>query len=252
VDVGGGTTDVAYFGVQRDALVKLHVESTAGERVGGSDFDQSLAFTEFGRLLGNGSNYTNGAPIPSRYYDLAFSTRDLDKQLEFRRVGKEIEQLIPKAADTLGLGRLQEVYRDQLQHFLLLNSEQAKISLSSKDTIEMKLECFSVPAVLGLEKADVSNACAQSIRKIQDLVSSAIKNSSKPDSPVRVFLTGGMSYNEDVIGAVKRVIPKRSTLARIPAFQSIVAGLAMVSYQLSAATSLASEPSNYRGIPVDQ
>jgi hypothetical chaperone protein len=252
VDVGGGTTDIAYFGVQRDALVKLQVESTAGERVGGSDFDQSLAFVHIGRILGNGSNYTSGAPIPSRYYDLAFSTRDLEKQLEFRRVGKEIEQMIPKATDNVGLGRLQEVYRDQLQHFLLLNAEQAKISLSSKDTIEMKLGCFSVPVEIVLKKEDVSTTCAQSTRKIQDLICSAIKNSNMPDSPVRVFLTGGMSYNEDVIGAVKTAIPKRSTLARIPAFQSIVAGLALVSYQLSVATSLATEPSNYRGIPIEQ
>lgn len=252
VDVGGGTTDIAYFSVQRDALVKLQVESTAGERVGGSDFDQSLAFVHIGRLLGNGSKYKNGIPIPSKFYDMAFSTRDLEKQLEFRRAGREIEQLILEAEETITLNRFQEVYRDQLQHFLLLKSEQAKILLSSKDTVEILLDCFSVPAELRLKKEDVSTNCAQSTRRILNLISSAIKNSPTPDSPVRVFLTGGMSYNEDVIAAVREVIPSRSTLARIPAFQSIVAGLAMVSYQLSVATSLASEPSNYRGIPIEQ
>ena len=252
VDVGGGTTDIAYFGVQREALIKLQVQSTAGERVGGSDFDQNIAFVHIGRLLGNGTYFKNGAPVPSKYYDLAFSTRDLEKQLEFRRVGKEIEQLISKADNTIALERLQEVYRVQLQHFLLLNAEQAKISLSNKEEIEIKLDCFSVPTILDLKKVDISTTCAQSTRKIQDLVSSAIKASRTPDSPVRVFLTGGMSFNEDVISAVKTVIPKRSTLTRIPAFQSIVAGLAMVSYQLSVATSLATEPTNYRGIPIEQ
>ena len=251
VDVGGGTTDIAYFAVERDELVKLKVESTAGERVGGSDFDQNIAFGHIGKLLGNGTYFMNGAPIPSKFYDLAFSTRDLEKQLEFRRIGKEIEQLIPRAVDTVALERLQAVYRDQLQHFLLLSAEQAKISLSSKVDIKMELDCFSAPVILALKKEDMSIACAQPTRKIQELVSSAIKNSRTPDSPVRVFLTGGMSFNEDVIAAVKLVAPKRSTISRIPAFQSIVAGLAMVSYQLSVATSLATEPTNFRGIPVD-
>ena len=251
VDVGGGTTDIAYFGVERDALVKLNIQSTAGERIGGSDFDQSLALNRIGPVLGKGTMTKDGVPIPTKYYDAAFSTRDLEKQIEFRKSGQQIEALVGQAMEPVKVGRLNEVYRDQLQHSLLLDAERAKIALTKNSDFKLTMNCFTIPADVIFTKNDVAQSCSGSVAKIREMVQNAISCAKTPNSPVRVFLTGGMSYSEEVIGAVRDVIPVRSTIARLPAFQSIIAGLAMVAHQLSMSTSIAAEPRNYRGIPIE-
>ena len=88
------------------------------------------------------------------------------------------------------------------------------------------------------------------IKKVMSIVNAAIRSSEREDDSVRVFITGGMSYNAAVVEAIKATVPKGSTIQRIPAMESIVSGLALVARQLSLAHSIALEPEVVRGIPI--
>lgn len=250
VDIGGGTTDCAYLEVEPDAETKLRVIGVSGERIGGNDFDQSIALTAIGPLIGKGATYDDGKPVPLDIIHSALNTRDIYAQGKFRKSGDAIEEMLADVVDVQSIERLYEVFRCQLQHRLLLSSEQMKINLGKASYSEQSLDYFSFPVVAKITHDEFLKCTDFEIRKIKSIVSTAINLSGQENQPVRVFMTGGMSYNPDIVEAVKATVPPGSTFQRIPALESIVAGLALVARQLSLAPSTVLEPKVVRGVPV--
>ena len=66
------------------------------------------------------------------------------------------------------------------------------------------------------------------------------------------FLTGGMSSFLPIVNLVRDIIPNGSSVRRISALQSIVAGLAVVARQLSFSESIYDEPNTVRGISINK
>src|SRR5690606_30922628 len=69
VDVGGGTTDCAVVRARPGAAQQGgrddDVLGFSGDRVGGTDFDQSLAWAAFMPLFGRGMTTKQGRPLPN-------------------------------------------------------------------------------------------------------------------------------------------------------------------------------------------
>ena len=250
VDIGGGTTDCAYIEVEPEAETKLRVIGVSGERVGGNDFDQSIAFCAIGPLIGRGAGNKNGRPIPQEIIHLALNTRDIYAQGKFRKAGTEIENILDDVSDSKPIDRLYEVFRCQMQHRLLLSAERMKIDLGSSEFSEQLLDYFFDPVLAKITHREFLECTDIEIKKVMSIVNAAIRSSEREDDSVRVFITGGMSYNAAVVEAIKATVPKGSTIQRIPAMESIVSGLALVARQLSLAHSIALEPEVVRGIPI--
>jgi hypothetical chaperone protein len=245
VDVGGGTTDIAYLDVGTEKDQILTVLGISGERTGGNDFDQSIALNKFGPFIGRNLSMLNSIVVD------ALSTRDIHSQAKFRLSGEYIYQTLKKNLKDITCNRLYHLYVNQLQHQVLLSGESLKVSLSTLDTVSLNIDFLPPDFEINLTNSDVNSCCSNHFEIIKKNILLAIP-SQQSEKPVRVFITGGMSGFLPVVNLVREVVPKGSTIRRISALHSIVAGLAVVSRQLSFSESAFDEPQSVRGISISK
>ena len=252
VDIGGGTTDVAYLDVNPNSEIKLQVLGVSGSRIGGNDFDEMLARRAFGPFFGAGSNLKNGLAMPTDIFSSALSTRDIHEQAKFRSSGARIIELLETASKRIHVERLYQIYVKQLQNKLILSAENLKIKLSDLDRINQEIEYLDGEVTLNISNQQMAEYCQAELSKIQSVIKDAILFEKNRSAGIRVFLTGGMSYCRHVTEAVAAVLPAGSTMQRIPGFQSIISGLAVVARQLSRSETVFLEPESIRGVPVER
>jgi hypothetical chaperone protein len=241
IDVGGGTTDIACLRTRRDEEVKLEVLGIAGERIGGNDIDESIALNKF--LTFFSKDISEARKITSN----AFATRDMHRQAEFREAAESIFLLTKSNPDSLELRRLNELYRLQLQHRLLLYGESLKKNIGESQISIERIDCFNPSFEVELSVGEVFEFCERHLSTICRNIESALPDHNN-QRPIRVFMTGGMSLFFPLIKAVREFLPKGSTFKRIPALHSVCAGLAIVARQLN--LNSFDEPKNVRGINV--
>lgn len=252
VDVGGGTTDVVYLGVDSSADVKLSVLSTSGERVGGGDFDEAIAISKIGPLIGTRSRLKNGSSAPNGVIIDALSTRDIHRQAKFRRAGGEIHKLITAAEEPIIFQRLYRIWQEQLQHRILLNAEDLKKYIGAKPTSTVELILHNESFDLALSPSELASICESELKRIERIVSSALEVRDGARTGARVFLTGGMSLCSGVVEAIHRIFPEGTMIRRISSLQSVAAGLAVAARHLSLTENFLSDNENVRGIPISK
>jgi len=252
IDMGGGTTDVAYCSVDNSETPSLCVIRATGGRVGGNDFDESIALNAFSEMLGSGERLTDGSSVPRSFVTSAFSTRDLQAQLQFRRDFQKIFDLVSRSGGIASMRRLLKVNQHQLQHLLMLKAEQIKFLRSGDSEALVLVDCFEDSFCFGADAVDYDTCCGVHERAILKLIAEALGTPESVGSPVRVFLTGGMAMSAPLVDSISRVLPERSSLNRLPVFNSVSAGLAVISRQLTIAGSIVFEPSQFRGVSIDQ
>lgn len=250
VDIGGGTTDIAYLNISKDDSLKIKIESTSGERVGGNNFDHSIALKLFGEFIGESAKLKSGVLVPNEIIHACLNTLDIYKQLWFIKQGEKIDSYIQDSVDKIPLERLYVIFRDQLQHRLLLRAEALKIESTKLNNCKFEIDFLPYPFEVNLNRADILNICASSFNKIINNVSYAIDNSINKNRKLKVFFTGGMSFSDDLINNIMERIPSGSSAQRIAGFTAVISGLAVVARQLSLSNSILLEPDNVRGIPV--
>lgn len=250
IDIGGGTTDVILLDVDTSAQEKLRVLSASGERIGGNDFDETLAISKVGPFIGAGAILKKGTNVPNEIVLDALSTRDIYKQISFRKRGEEINALISQALEPYPIERLYQVFQMQLQHRLLLVAEEFKKEVSSKGFYESKLSFFNRPFSITVNSEELSLIYSKELRATKQLIFRVLNESSDPMKGLRVFLTGGMSNSPTLIEAIKDAIPKGTVINTIGALQTVAAGLAVVARQLALSENSFSQEFNVRGIPV--
>lgn len=151
--------------------------------MGGTDFDQDLAWRGFMPLLGKDK-------VPhSILYD-AISTRNVPAQLRFKSAGYRIDQLIRSHQDLSDLERLKTLHLYQLQHRLLNSAELTKLKLSEVSACTVPLGYLEEALSQTVTRQDFLEYSSMVLSKIQRLVQEAISVAKiRPDT---VFLTGGM------------------------------------------------------------
>lgn len=187
VDIGGGTTDCAVIRLKPASMRQFDrtedILGVSGDRVGGTDFDQDLAWRGFMPLLGKDK-------VPhSILYD-AISTRNVPAQLRFKSAGYRIDQLIRSHQDLSDLERLKTLHLYQLQHRLLNSAELTKLKLSEVLACTVPLGYLEETLSQTVTRQDFLEYSSMLLSKIQRLVQEAISAAKiRPDT---VFLTGGM------------------------------------------------------------
>ena len=236
VDVGGGTTDCAVVrarpaGSTRQSRAE-DVLGFSGDRVGGTDFDQSLAWGAFMPLFGRGLSTKDGRPLPHGVLADAVSTRSMPAQLRFRAAGREIADLLRSVDDTVPLERLARLHRDQNQHRLVRSAELAKIGLSDAQACEADLHYVEAGLAVTVQRALYEDACRPSLDKIEQLVVEARQAAGV--EPKQVFVTGGMGMSPPVQARLRRVLGSDVPVEKTGALTSVGAGLGIVAAQLDA------------------
>lgn len=246
VDIGGGTTDVAVVEPSVEGEQSVHVLSSSGERVGGDDFDQAIAVRLFSSPLKHGVSALNSVVVD------ALSTRDIHAQGRFVQSGEQIVAELRKNTLPIRTSYLFQVYRQQLQHRILLYSENFKKELSKADIAKSPVTFLEPNFDLTLDSQGFRDYCDRYLVQINAVIERALKDSSLTTSkPMRVFLTGGMSNSGVLFQSLKEFFPAGSSFARIDSFNSIVAGLSVVAHHIERYES--NVPLELvRGIPVER
>lgn len=204
LDVGGGTTDCAVVrvGPKRAKLAdrSADVLGYSGDRVGGTDFDQSLAWSCFMPRFGKGSDLKSGLPFPHRPLIDAISTRDVPAQLRFGKALREIEELVAMSERPELTSRLLALQKGQMQHRIIRSAELAKIELSGAQACTASLEYVEAGLQVEVDREALAEANRAHLDKIRALVAEAISVSGA--RPQVLFVTGGMGLSPVVIERV--------------------------------------------------
>jgi len=250
VDIGGGTSDVVLFDLNAKTDEKLSVIHSVGERIGGNDFDEILAKKKFGPFIGGIGEFKNGNNSPNQILFDALSTRDLIAQAKFRKCGQELYKLISQVNDPIPFKRLYQIYFQQLQHEILLISEDSKMKLSASNSFVIKFDLFDNPFSVELHKSELSNIYANQLNALKKIIFSVFEGYESYKNNYRIFLTGGMSRSPILIDFIKQFIPAGTVINRMDSLQSVVAGLAIVARQLDLSDDSYKQDFLVRGIPV--
>jgi len=210
VDIGGGTSDFSLF---RSHLGKVDILANHGVRIGGTDFDRTLSFTEVMPHLGKGSllrdQFGPGRfPTPNAIFnDLA--TWEKIPFLYTAQTQRKVAEMLKQAEEPEKLSRLADVLRDELGHDIAFAAEAGKIAANDNaadpridlSTLEPGLSVSLYP----LQLAHILAPYGDDMRAgVHDTLAMA---GLKPEQIDRVIYVGGSSLLTVVSDAVKSVTP---------------------------------------------
>lgn len=233
VDVGGGTTDcslIKYENIGIDDAV-FSVLKSGGTRVGGTDFDQVVAWSLLMPHFGKGSYLSSGLPLPTGILYDAIATRDLPAQIRFRKSEYQIIELVRQSSDKQLLGRFQLLHKFQAQHKLLLEAERIKILLSSNPTASINLSFIENELRPETNAAQIEKAIEPPIKQVLDEVRKVTNNAL--EGPEVVYVTGGMSQSPSLINALTNEFKGVSQIRVLDSLSAVGSGLGIVSSGLT-------------------
>lgn len=198
VDIGGGTADFSLIRLSPERHAQSDRSSdilaTVGVHIGGTDFDRLLSLQAMMPLLGMGSQVkgTSRALPQSTYFDLA--TWHRIPLLYNMATVQKIRQIQLDAQEPEKVQLLREVVEDRRGHALAREVEQAKISLSGKDSTACALEGLSSELQTVIDRQGFESAIASVVARLERCVEDALQDAQlQPSQITRVFYTGGTS-----------------------------------------------------------
>ncbi|TMO98390.1 molecular chaperone [Pseudoalteromonas sp. S3260] len=199
IDIGGGTSDCSFVQMgpsfrnkqQRDADFLAH----SGKRVGGNDLDIALSYHGLMPLLGLGSTFKSGLPLPNQAFWQACKINDVKLQSQFYSAQHYRElsaQLRDVSAPEL-YKRLIHLQQNKQGHQLVQQAEAAKIALTSANSFNCDLAFLDNSLSKDISVADLALAVDDSISQIVTLAKQAITDANT--TPDVIYLTGGSAQS---------------------------------------------------------
>jgi len=250
IDLGGGTTDCSYLKPGGGDRRSLSIIASTGRRIGGADFDETLAWHLFSEHLGRGSMLRDGKLMPSSVINDLLATRDVNKQVRFRKSYDDILRFLSSSDEQIRINRLFETLLSQYQHRLISAAEGIKRALSNDKSATVELDFYSDPVSIHCEQRLYLEYVARELMAIKGVINECLQKAQHGSRPLNVFLTGGMSISPSVLSVIQLSLPGGSKFSRIDPFRSVGAGLAVVARALSDAGAISQEPDSVRGVPV--
>lgn len=177
VDIGGGTTDVAY--AELGGAEPARILRSWGLARGGTDLDSGISLRRFMPLMGS-----EVQAIPAHHYVAAASVHNLPKQREFRQQDyRRIEAPYgPRLRALQELGATTRLNR---------RAEETKIGLSSDTEHGVNLGFLEPGLDARIDTAEFAASAEDFLGRMQRLLEQV--SQEWPAPPVSIFLTGGSS-----------------------------------------------------------
>ncbi|HBP1800693.1 MULTISPECIES: Hsp70 family protein [Pseudomonas] len=211
VDVGGGTTDIA-FGEVGGSSKEPKIETTWGIGKGGSDVDVGLSLKAVMPAFGKG-NCSLLAPV----YVNAAMVSDLNRQKDFRQ-----NPLV--GVQEPFLSRVRSLQRNGVTVRLNRDVEALKVALSTHTQAATTLDYIEADLSVTATRSDLEYGRESFVRSFDKLLHQ-VKESTAESSPV-LFLTGGMSRAPYIAETVRKHFPG-SEIVHGDASLGVVGGLAI-------------------------
>ncbi|HVJ38408.1 MAG TPA: Hsp70 family protein [Stenotrophomonas sp.] len=210
VDIGGGTTDIAYASVGGTAPPQVH--RAWGVARGGTDIDLALSLAGFMPLFGRGSTR-----VPAHHYVEAAMVQDLPRQRDFRQ--HRYEGVPAPYEDRLRAlqeaGNTARLYRAV---------ERSKIALSEAGSHAESLDFIEAALATETSASALVGAAGSYLDELETLLRQVVVDIGQV--PGVVFLTGGMSRAGYVRDRVMACFPGARLVQGDPSF-GVVQGLAL-------------------------
>ena len=230
VDIGGGTSDFALVRLdpQRAARPdrKDDILASGGVHIGGTDFDKHLSLAGVMPLLGLGSLLKSGLEMPSSpYFNLA--TWHTIHQAYTRKAWANISELALEAVEPDKLKAMQNLMQQKDGHWLALQVEAAKISLSNEPVATLDLSRIGAGSEVTLARPVFDQAIDELVGRVGRTVQSLLADAGlTADAVDTVFFTGGSSGVPLLRQRVSELLPAARRVEG-DLFGSIGAGLAI-------------------------
>lgn len=229
VDIGGGTSDFCLVRLSPEraghAQRKEDILASAGVHIGGTDLDRQLSLAAVMPELGLGDLLKSGLQMPSTpYFNLA--TWHTIQQAYTRKAAAQLAELARTAAEPDKLQALQRLVQQRDGHWLAMEVEGAKISLSSQSQVALDLSRIGKGAV-SLTRPVFDDAIGAQVGRIGQTVKELLRDAGlRADQVQTVFFTGGSSGVPLLRETVAALLPL-ATRTEGDLFGSIGAGLAI-------------------------
>ena len=230
VDIGGGTSDFTLIRVGPERAGRAErrddILASGGVHIGGTDFDKALSLASMMPMLGLGSLLKSGREMPSSpYFNLA--TWHTINQAYTRKAWSQLAELHRDAADKPKLERLQSLVRERAGHWLALQVEEAKISLSGAPVAQIDMGRIAAGETVTLHRAELDRAIDALVTSVEQTVSRLLVDAGITASAIdTVFFTGGSSGVPLLRERVLALTPQARCVEG-DLFGSIGAGLAL-------------------------
>lgn len=226
IDMGGGTTDVAYATVGGNAAMPV-IHRVWGKGLGGTDVDVELSMRVAMPLFGHGNEH--GLPLYA--YRSAAKVADLSRQQAFLKYCiKRVVEPFKTRLKILGeKGATVRLNRDV---------EQLKIELSDDRTAGLSLDFIEQGLAVHVEDVALTTSAQGFLDKVGQLLEQ-VRNDLPEANPV-IFMTGGMSRAPYVQDCVRKYFGLSRIVLGDASF-GVVTGLAQFAQPFEAADPLQEE-----------
>jgi len=229
-DIGGGTSDFSLVRLSPGRAMKPErrddILATAGVHIGGTDFDKYLSLAAVMPLLGYGTQLLSGVEVPSSYY-FNLATWHTINLAYTRKMTAQLAELVRDAKEQDKMQRLQALIEDRAGHWLAMQVEEAKIGLSSEESVVLNLDRLAPPAALDVPRQLFSRAISHLVDDVGNTVAGMLADAGvKPEQIDTIFFTGGSSGVGLLRERIGAVVPSARKVEG-DLFGSIGAGLAL-------------------------
>jgi len=229
-DIGGGTSDFSLIRLSPQRALKADrredILANGGVHIGGTDFDKYLSLAGVMPMLGMGSLLMSGREMPSApYFNLA--TWHTINFAYTRKAWAEILDMRRHAAEKDKLDRLLNLARQRSGHWLAMQVEAAKITLSEAATAHMELERIESGHSLLLTREGFGKAIEHLVSRVEVTVRALMRDAGANAAHIdTVFFTGGSSSVPLLREKISALLPDAKRVEG-DLFGSIGAGLAL-------------------------
>ena len=230
VDIGGGTSDFTLIRVGPERAKRAErrgdILASGGVHIGGTDFDKALSLASMMPMLGLGSLLKSGREMPSAHY-FNLATWHTINLAYTRKAWSEMVELHRDAADRPRLERLQNLVRERAGHWLALQVEAAKITLSDADEAHIDIGRIASGETVTLHRAGLDRAIDALVASVEQTVARLLLDAGITAADIdTVFFTGGSSGVPLLRNRVLALAPHARSVEG-DLFGSIGAGLAL-------------------------
>lgn len=228
VDIGGGTSDCSFVQMGPDFRGNSDRDNDflahSGKRIGGNDLDIALSYHGLMPLLGLGSAFKSGLPLPNQPFWQACKINDVNLQSQFYAQAhtRELITALRDVNEPALFQRLINLQQNKQGHQLVQQGEAAKIALSSEQSFNCNLDFLATDLSKILNLSDLALAVDDSINQIVTLAKEAIKEAGVV--PDVIYLTGGSAQSPLIKAALKQHLGDIN-LVNGDHFGSVTAGL---------------------------
>ena len=229
-DIGGGTSDFSLIRLSPERASNTDrredILANGGVHIGGTDFDKYLSLTGVMPLLGMGSLLMNGREMPSaQYFNLA--TWHTINFAYTRKAWAEILDMRRHAAEKEQLDRLLNLARQRSGHWLAMQVEAAKITLSDAVTAQLELGRIEPGQSLLLTRQGFGDAIGHLVSRVEETLQALMRDAGVNAGQIdTVFFTGGSSSVPLLREKISALLPDAKRVEG-DLFGSIGAGLAL-------------------------